>query len=127
MDWAGSADAFVTGAKVTLMPPLKPTADRVPMYGTVDAQYSNVSGLVDIHSLDVHTPASEVKVTGSLGAVSHHTRLSATGNVTTTNLAEFDRTMSTLGVASGGKQGVNALPVALHGQASSRVRLRTAF
>ena len=30
VDWAGSADAFVTGAKVTLMPPLKPTAAPRP-------------------------------------------------------------------------------------------------
>ncbi|MGC2213783.1 MAG: translocation/assembly module TamB [Silvibacterium sp.] len=118
VDWAGSADAFVAGATVTLVPPLKPAAHRVPMYGTVDAQYSNVSGLVNIHNLDVHTPASAVKVTGSLGAypITRASQLQVT--VTTTSLAEFDRAMSTLGVASGGKQGVNALPVALHGQAA---------
>jgi translocation and assembly module TamB len=117
VDWTGSATAFVTGAKVTLMPPLKPTAGRVPMYGAVDAEYSNVSGQVDIHSLDVHTPASEVKVTGSLGAypITRGSQLQAT--VTTGNLAEFDRALTTLGVAAKGKTGVNALPVALHGQA----------
>jgi translocation and assembly module TamB len=117
VDWTGNASVFVAGAKVTLMPPLKPTAGRVPMYGAVDAQYYNASGLVDIRSLDVHTPSSEVKVTGSLGVypIRRASRLQAT--VTTSNIAEFDRTLSTLGVASKGKTGIHALPVALHGQA----------
>ena len=116
-DWAGSATTFTAGAKVTLMPPQKPTPGRAPMYGTVDAQYSNVSGLVEVHSLDVHTPASEVRVTGSLGVypITRASQLQAT--VTTSNIAEFDRTLATLGVASQGKTGANALPVALHGQA----------
>jgi translocation and assembly module TamB len=117
VDWTGSPTTFVTGAKVTLMPPQKPTAGRVPMYGTVDAVYSNVSGLVDIHGLDVHTPSSEVKVTGTLGAypITRGSQLQAT--ITTSNAEEFDRTLATLGVAWKGKRGLSALPVALHGEA----------
>jgi translocation and assembly module TamB len=117
VDWTGSATTFTAGAKVTLMPPQKTTAGRVPMYGTVDARYSNVSGLVDIHSLDVHTPASEIRVTGSLGVypITRASQLQAT--VTTSNIAEFDHALATLGVAASGKTGVNALPIALHGQA----------
>lgn len=116
VDWTGSAEDFVTGAKVTLMPPLKATAGRIPMYGTVEAQYSNVTGSVNVQSLDVHTPASEVRVTGSLGVypITRASNLQAT--VTTENLAEFDRALSTLGVAFRGKTGVHALPVALHGK-----------
>lgn len=117
VDWTGSDAAFTAGAKVTLMPPLKPTAGRVPMYGTVDALYSNVTGSVNIHNLDVHTPDSEVKVAGSL-EVYPITRASQLQVVlTTANLSEFDRTLATLGVASRGKTGVHVLPVVLQGKA----------
>jgi translocation and assembly module TamB len=117
VNWTGSADDFVAAAKITLMPPLKSTAGRVPMYGAVDAQYSNDSGLVDVHNLDVHTPASEVRVSGALGVypITRPSKMQAT--VSTADLAEFDRVLATLGVVSGGKRGVKALPIALHGQA----------
>lgn len=117
VDWTGSTADFVTGAKVTLMPPLKPTAGRVPMYGTVDATYSNASGMVDIQAMDVHTSGSEATVTGSLGAYPITRASELQVKATTSNLAEFDRTLSTLGVALNGKTGVRALPVTLRGRA----------
>lgn len=117
VDWSGSPMAFEADARIGLMPPMRSTAGRVPMYGAVDAHYSNVTGMVTIRDLDVHTPASEVKVTGALGAypITRASKLQVT--LTTASLAEFDRALTTLGVASGGKKGVAALPVALHGQA----------
>lgn len=117
VDWAGSASAFGITASVTLMPPLKTTPGRVPMYGEVQAKYSDVTGLVDIQSLDVHTPASEVKVTGSLGAYPITRGSNLKVNITTSNLAEFNPALTTLGVTANGKRGVNALPIALHGNA----------
>lgn len=116
VDWAGSAMAFTANAKVNLMPPLKPTG-RVPMYGSVDAGYSNVTGMVDIRNLDVHTPASQVKVAGSLGAYPITRVSNLRVGLNTTNLSEFDRALTTLGVASGKKKGVDALPMSLHGEA----------
>ncbi len=115
-DWTGDADDFVAAAKVSLMPPLKPTAGRVPMYGTVDAEYSNANGSVAIHTLDVHTPGSEVRVSGALGVypITRVSNLDVT--VTSSNVAEFDRTLTTLGVASKGRTGLKALPVSLHGK-----------
>ena len=117
VDWTGSTADFVTGSKVTLMPPVKPTAGRVPMYGAVDATYSNAGGMVDIHAMDVHTPGSEVTVTGSLGAYPITRASELQVKAITSNLAEFDRTLSTLGVALNGKTGVRALPVTLRGRA----------
>jgi len=116
-DWTGNADDFTAGAKVTLMPPLKPTAGRVPLYGAVDAVYSNVTGSVSIRTLDVYTPGSLAKVSGSLGVypITRSSRLQVV--LTTENLAEFDRALATLGVAYQGKTGVHALPVGLHGKA----------
>ena len=114
--WVGSAANFVTTAKVTLLPPLKPTAGRVPMYGVVDASYSNPKGAVAINSLNVYTPGSRVEVTGALGVypITRHSNLQVL--VTTQNLAEFDRTLTTLGVVLNGKKGVRALPIDLHGK-----------
>ena len=115
-EWTGSAADFVTQAKVTLLPPMKPTPGRVPMYGVVDAEYSNPKGSVAINSFYVHTPGSRVEVTGSLGVypITRHSDLQVL--VTTQNLGEFDRTLTTLGVVLNGKKGVRALPVDLHGK-----------
>ena len=117
VDWAGSAMAFGITANVSLTPPLTTAPGRVPMYGEVQADYSNLTGLVDIHSLDVHTPASEVKVTGSLGAYPITRGSNLQVSITTANLAEFNPALTTLGVAANGKHGINALPIALHGHA----------
>lgn len=116
VNWAGSAKAFAIATQVTLAPPLTPTAGRVPMYGAVDAQYSNVTGLVAINDLDVHTPASEVKITGSLGAYPITRASNLHVNVKTNDVSEFDRTLATLGVTSQGKKGLSALPVVMRGQ-----------
>ncbi|MFZ0662131.1 MAG: translocation/assembly module TamB domain-containing protein [Acidobacteriaceae bacterium] len=117
VNWTGSAMAFTAAANVTLTPPLKTVPGRVPMFGTVEATYSNVKGLVDIADLDVHTPASEVKVTGSLGAypITRASNMQVTLN--TSDISEFDPALTTLGVAAGGKKGLKALPVSLHGKA----------
>ena len=117
VDWTGSAMAFTASADMTLSPPVQLTAGRVPMYGTIEAQYSNVKGLVDIGSFDVHTPASEVRVTGSLGAYPITRASDLQVAVNTADLSEFDRALTTLGVSSGGKTGLKALPAAFHGKA----------
>ncbi|MGB7189031.1 MAG: translocation/assembly module TamB domain-containing protein, partial [Acidobacteriaceae bacterium] len=117
VDWTGSMQAFTASADITLTPPLTPTPGRVPMYGTVEATYSNVKGLVDIADLDVHTPASEVNVTGSLGAYPITRSSNLQVAIHTADSSEFDPALATLGVASGGKKGLTALPVALHGKA----------
>lgn len=118
VDWTGSAQAFTASADIALTPPLTTTAGRVPMYGAVEATYSNVKGLVDIADVDVHTPASEVKVTGALGVYPITRSSDLQVAIHTADLSEFDPALATLGVASGGKKGLSALPVDLHGKAS---------
>lgn len=118
VNWAGSAQAFGIAANIALMPPLVPTAGRVPMYGAVDAEYSNITGLVAIQSLAVHTPASEVEVTGSLGVYPITRGSNLQVRVSTANLAEFNPVLTTLGVAWNGRRGINALPITLHGSAN---------
>ncbi len=117
VDWTGSALAFTANAKVDLKPTGKGRPDWVPMTGSVDAGYSNVTGLVSIRQLDVNTPATNAQITGSLGAYPITRSSSMQVKATTSNLGEFDRTLTTLGFAAEGKTGVKAIPLALHGQA----------
>jgi translocation and assembly module TamB len=118
VDWTGSAMAFTANAKVRLSPTGRGKPGWVPLSGSVDAGYSNVSGLVSIRNLVVNTPGTELKVTGSLGVYPITRASNMEVELATTNLAEFDRTLTTLGFAEAGKTGVKAIPIALHGQAA---------
>ncbi len=118
VDWKGDPDAYVTDGRLTLTAPAHAAPALVPLHGIVDAQYVNASGMVNLRNFTAQTPATELHVTGSLG-VYPITRPSAMQvDLTTSNLGEFDRTLTTLGLAAGGKTGVQAIPVALRGQAA---------
>jgi translocation and assembly module TamB len=118
VDWTGSTLAFTANAKVTLTPTGRGRPDSVPMNGNVDAGYSNVTGLVSIRNLNIHTSATSLQVTGSLGAYPITRSSSMQVQAQTTNLGEFNRALTTLGFAADGKTGVKAIPLALHGEAS---------
>ena len=117
VDWTGSTLAFTANAKVNLAPTGRDRPGSVPLNGAVDAGYSNVTGLVSIRHLDVQTPGMNLQVTGSLGAYPITRSSSMQVQLATNNLGEFDRVLTTLGFAEHGRTGVNAIPVALHGQA----------
>ena len=118
VDWVGSPMAFTANAKVALSPPGHGRKDWVPLGGDVDAGYSNVTGLVSIRNLDVHTPGMQMQVTGSLGAYPITRSSSMQVKLHTSDLSEFDRALTTLGISAQGKTGVKAIPVSLHGQAA---------
>ena len=118
VDWKGDSTVNVTDAKLTLTAPAQAAPGLVPLNGIVDAQYVNAGGMVNIRNLAVQTPGTHLRVTGALG-VYPITRPSAMQvDLTTSNLGEFDRTLTTLGLAARGKTGVQAIPVALRGQAA---------
>ena len=118
LDWTGSTDNFVMDARLALVPPVTPVGDDIPLNGTIDAQYVNPTGFVNIRSFVADTPGTHIQVSGALGVypLSRSSKIDVA--LTTTNLAEFDRTLTTLGLSSNGKTGVQAIPVALHGQAA---------
>ena len=118
VDWKGDSDAYVTDGKLTLTAPVHAAPGLVPLNGTVDAQYLNARGIVNIRNFIAQTPGTQLHVTGALG-VYPITRPSAMQvDLTTSNLGEFDRTLTTLGLAARGKTGVQAIPVALRGHAA---------
>jgi translocation and assembly module TamB len=114
--WVGTPMAFVADAKMTLAPAGR-GAGEVPLSGNFDAQYSNVSGLVTIRNFAAYTPATRMHISGALGVYPITRASQIQADVTTTNLGEFDHTLTTLGFAENGKSGVSALPIVLHGQA----------
>jgi len=118
VDWTGSVEAFRGAARVTLTPTGRGRPGSVPVTGSVDAAYSNVSGTVAIRKVVANTPATALQVSGNLGVYPITRASSLQVQLTTSNLAEFDRTLTTLGFAAEGKSGVKAIPVALHGQAA---------
>ncbi|MBV8631975.1 MAG: translocation/assembly module TamB domain-containing protein [Silvibacterium sp.] len=118
LDWTGSTDSFVLGARLALVAPPTPPPGEVPLNGTIDAQYVNPIGAVKIRTFTAQTPATQIQVTGALGVypLSRASKIDAT--LSTTNLGEFDRTLTALGLSSNGQTGIKAIPVALHGQAA---------
>ena len=118
LDWTGSADDFVMDAKLALTAPQRIPPGQVPLSGTVDAQYLNASGTVKIRSFAAQTPATRIEASGALGVYPATRASQLQLDLTTTNLAEFDRTLTALGLSAEGRTGVRAIPVALHGEAA---------
>ena len=118
LDWKGDSSNFVMDAKLALTAPQQPRPGEVPLNGTVDAQYMNGSGTVNIRSFTAQTPGMQIQVNGALGVYPLTRASQVNVELTTSKLAEFDRTLKTLGLAAQGKTGVQAIPIALHGQAA---------
>jgi len=116
VDWKGDSDAYVADARLVLTAPAQAAPGLVPLNGTVDAQYVNASGMVNIRNFMAQTPATQLHVTGALGVYPITRPSQMQVDLTTSNLGEFDRTLTTLGLAARGKTGAQAIPVALSGQ-----------
>ncbi len=128
VQWTGSAaDAKVTG-NVALA--AGNGRDGVPLSGTVDATYDNRRGAVDIRSLTAQTPGSHIQAHGAVGVYPLERSSEIHGDLVTTNLAEFDKTLTALGVSTEGpegkKSGVAAIPVRLQGRRNFMARSREA-
>ena len=121
VDWTGLGDDLTVDGNLALAPAAqrgtRSSDGGVPMSGVVVAKYFNRSGAVAIQTLDVKTPGTHLTVVGSLGVSSADRPSSLQADLYTSDLAEFDRTLTAAGVVENGKKGVQALPVHLQGQA----------
>jgi translocation and assembly module TamB len=119
VDWTGNADDLVFAANVSLA--AGDPARGVPLSGAVDATYYQHRGAVDLRQLVAQTPASHIQAQGMLGVYPLSRDSQIRGDLTTTNLGEFDKTLVALGLSTGSsggrKVGVQAIPVRLQGQA----------
>jgi translocation and assembly module TamB len=117
VNWVGSLDDMTLDTKLSLAPPAGAETGEAPLNGELDAEYFNRRGTVQIRSLEAKSPGATISVHGDLGVYPDNRTSAIQGDVTIHDLAEFDRTLSALGVVANGKKGVQALPLELHGEA----------
>ena len=115
VDWTGGATSLVGTVQVALAPTHAPAPGEVPVTGVVDAKYVHRTGTVSVEDLDVHTPASQIRVAGTLGVYPLTGRSEITGSLVTTNLAEFNPILATFGISAEGRP--SPIPAQLNGQA----------
>lgn len=116
VDWANTLSSLRGAVDVTLAPARLPAPPHeVPVTGTVQAQYLQRIGSVVVSRLHIHTPASEIQVTGTLGVYpfTRPTHLQATA--ATHDLAEFDPVLEAFGISAPGQP--SPVPADLHGEA----------
>ena len=118
VDWTGSASDLVGTADIALAPANSSAPNETPMTGTVQARYLQRSGTVDIGSLDVHTPASEIHVSGALGVYPLTQPTNMTATLVTRNIAEFNPALATFGISAPGQP--TPIPANLRGEATFR-------
>jgi len=115
VNWTGSVDNLVGSVNVALAPPATLAPDEVPMSGVVDAGYVNRSGDVVIRTVDIHTPASEIQISGSMGVYPMTRPSQIDASLVTRNVAEFNPALAAFGISAPGQP--TPIPAELHGQA----------
>jgi translocation and assembly module TamB len=117
--WRGDSRRVEITAQVVMSPLNGP--DGVPTSGEVDATYHGTNDTVDVRNVFAKTPGSTVQASGLIDvALRNNSRTNLNATVISTNLAEFDRVLATLGFAPKSPSPSKELPVQLHGQAEFR-------
>jgi translocation and assembly module TamB len=127
----GDVRTLSVDARLGLTPPSQTAPGMVPASGLVDGTYTQRDGAVDLRTLQLDLPSSQVQASGHLGAYPLTSPSALTVDLHTQNLGEFDTVLRDLGLtckpdsrvpgkrpsSTGCKSGSAALPVALSGQA----------
>jgi translocation and assembly module TamB len=116
--WHGDPRRVEITAQVVMSPLNGP--DGVPTSGSVDATYHGATDTVDVRNVFAKTPGSTVQASGLLDVGIHNKNTNLNATLISTNLAEFDHVLSTLGFAPNAASPSHELPVQLHGQAEFR-------
>ena len=122
MEWGGSArdiaDTVVVDGTLKFAPTgvrRKGALSNIPVTGQAQAHYSGSNETVQIQSLTLQTPQSDIDASGVLG-VNYGDRLTALRvDMTVRDLGEYNQLLLTLGLEGNGKKGAAAIPVVLHG------------
>ena len=113
----GDVRTLTVDALLNLTPPAKAAQGKTLASGIVDATYTQRDGAVDVHRLELRTPASLLEAHAHLGAYPMTSPTSLAVDFHSQNLGEYDTVLRDLGLTRHGKTGTAALPVALNGQA----------
>jgi translocation and assembly module TamB len=113
----GDTRSLAVAGSLNMTPPAHLLPDEAPAYGIVDGTYTQRDGAVDLRKLELSLPGSHVQARGNMGAYPLNSASVLTVDFHSRNLGEFDTVLRSLGLRRHGKSGVEALPVALTGQA----------
>lgn len=115
--WTGSVSHLTGAVDLHFAPNRTPAPGEVPVSGAIVGSYSQAAGIAQLANLQIDTPATHLRASGSLG-IYPASRASQIGiNLVTTNLGEFHRAITALTAKPNGKGASTAIPVDLHGPA----------
>jgi len=118
-NWTDGDDrTLAVAATLALSPSAHGVPGEVPSSGAIDGIYTQRDGAVDLRTLQLRTPASQIVASGRLGAYPLSSPSALALDVRTRNLWEFDTVLRDLGLTRNGKLGLAALPVSLAGEAT---------
>ena len=113
----GDIRTITVSSTVALSPSQQTPAGEAPANGAIDATYTQRDGGVDLRTLELHLPSSDVSAHGALGAYPVSSASALTVDIHSHNLSEFDAVLRSIGLIRNGKSGTSALPASLAGQA----------
>jgi len=85
LSWKQTMADAIADLALDVAPPPQPSANQLPVGGSMRGRYSLRSGRTDLSALDLTTPRSHVEASGALSALTADLKLDAN----TTSLAEF--------------------------------------
>ncbi len=112
--WTNTLQTLSATTNLKLAPGQSPVPGDVPLTGKISGSYSFVAGSAQLQTLDLHTPGTHARASGSIGVNPSMHGSKITGSVVTHNLAEFDRILAALNVQPQSQP----LPFSLHGNAA---------
>ncbi|MGC9198849.1 MAG: translocation/assembly module TamB domain-containing protein [Acidobacteriaceae bacterium] len=119
--WTDISDTVQVESRLTFAPVglrRVGVASNVPVSGEVIGHYDGRLEVVNLTRLAVQTPSSSLLTSGVLGVNVGDPLTNLQTNFHTHDLGEFDQLLHALDFEANGKEGVQAIPLILHGDAS---------
>jgi len=109
VEWSDRLDDADVHGTLQLRP--VPNQSGVPITGTVQAAYTGLTSVINIHTLAVNTPQSSLNVSGILGVITGDPLTALHSDLSTRDLSEFDSLLHALNIPDHSKTAL------LHGSA----------
>lgn len=117
----GDVRTLTVHAALNASAPIQTPSGEAPANGTIDATYTQRDGGVEVKTLALTLPTTQLTAHGHIGAYPLTSATSLNVDCTSHDLNEFNTVLGDLGLSHNGKTGVAALPVALHGEGEFHV------
>jgi translocation and assembly module TamB len=122
MEWGGPAkdiaDTVVADGTLKFSPTRvhrRGALSDIPVTGQAQAHYSGSNETVQIQSVTIQTPQSNIDASGVLGVNKGDPLTALRVDMTVRDIGEYNQLLLTLGLEGNGKKGAAAIPVVLHG------------